>query len=164
MKNHTKFAYAQDVFNDLGSSFSVGFNFCVNGHTYNECFKYPHDCSDGARQNGWQTAEKFIKEGKVYYRHNFHQSHGGCEGCAFPYGGYWVCNTCRNSGVDRPWWFIKVFADGNAWICVGEDFADLQASDNYAFGATRKEAITNYGDLMAGGDAAIQSGEKGGAA
>lgn len=65
MKNHTKFAYAQDVFNDVGSSFSVGFNFCVCGHTYNECFQHQHERSDGSRQNGWRTAENFIKEGKV---------------------------------------------------------------------------------------------------
>ena len=42
----------------------------------------------------------------------------------------------------------KVFQDGNEWCCIGIDFEDLQASDNYAFGETREAAIENYGKLM----------------
>lgn len=39
---------------------------------------------------------------------------------------------------------IKVMPDGNAFCCVGEGFIDLIESENYAFGDTFEEAITNF--------------------
>jgi hypothetical protein len=146
MKNHTKLAYAQDVFNDPSVSFSCGFNARVAGHTYNECFTYPHERSDGARQNGWDSAARFIDEGKIYSVVPFHDK--DCDGTPFPYGGTWVCNTCGESQLNKPWWNVKVYKDGSEWICVGENFVNLQESENFAFGSTRKEAIANYGKLM----------------
>ena len=149
MKHHSKLATAQDVFVDAGGEFAAGFNRCVSGWTYHECFRYDAERFSRELSGGWQAAEKLIAEGKIYYTHNFHRSYGGCpEGHALQYGGQWACNTCGNIGVDKPWWAIKVFKDGNAWICVGENFDNLQESDNYAFGDTREQAIANYGDLM----------------
>lgn len=46
------------------------------------------------------------------------------------------------------WYWALMVQDGEAWICYGVGFEDLQASDNYAFGDTREEAIANYGDKM----------------
>ncbi len=158
MKTHTKLANAQDVFVDAGGYFGAGFNRRVGGYTYAECFRHEAERYNRDLQGGWQAAERLIEEGKIYYEHNFHHSHGGCpKGFAFQYGGRWVCNACERERVNRPWWAIKVFQDGNAWICVGEDFADLQESDNYAFGVTKDEAIASYGDLMLSRDAAILS-------
>jgi len=134
--------------NPCGSSIS-GFNCRQGGHSYVDTFRYPHERTDGAKQGGWNLADDMIKEGKIFYLHNFHKSHGDCpNGFAFPYGGTWVCNSCNNERLDRPWWIIKVQKDGNAWCCHGEDFENLQESDNYAFGDTREESIENYGDLM----------------
>jgi len=140
---------AQDYIGTTNSAAFSGFNSRIYGHSYNDTFQYPHERSDGARHAGWELAESMIKSGKIYSIHNFHQSHGGCRhGFAFPYGGTWVCNTCNNSHLDRPWWVIKVIKDGNQWCCIGEDFENLQESGNYAFGETRELAIENYGDLF----------------
>lgn len=39
---------------------------------------------------------------------------------------------------------IKVMKDGCSFCCVGEGFENLQDSDNYAFGDTFEDAISNY--------------------
>ena len=131
-----------------GSALS-GFNCRVLGSSYNDTFNYPHERADMDRRGGWNLADGMISAGKLFYVHNFHQSHGGCpKGFAFPYGGTWVCNTCNNNKLDQPWWRVKVFMDGNAWCCIGEDFENLQESENFAFGDTRDAAISNYGDLF----------------
>lgn len=142
---------AQDVFpNFQGGSFGAGFNRRVSGETYGGCFKYDSERTDRDLHAGWDAAEKLIAQGRIYYIHNFHASHGGCErGFAFQYGGKWVCNACGNEGVNKPWWAIKVQKDGNAWMCCGLGFENLQESDNYAFGETPEQAIENYGALMA---------------
>lgn len=91
-----------------------------------------------------------VSQGKLYAVHNFHHSHE-CSGHAFPYGGKFVCETCTWPGMntlEKPWWTIKCYPDGDAWCCVGPDFEDLQTSDNFAFGETRDAAIKAYGDLM----------------
>ena len=132
---------AQDLMNGSGEALA-GFNRRIYGE--NRCT----DIRAGAAFAGWSLADGMIRAGKIFSVHNFHHTHGGCQGHAFEYGGTWVCNTCNHSGLDRPWWIIKVYADGNAWCCIGEGFEDLQSSDNYAFGDTREEAIQNYGDLM----------------
>ena len=88
--------------------------------------------------------------GKLFYVQPFKHKWGDdiCKGHAFPYGGTWVCNTCNRSNLDAEWWKVKVYKDGNAWCCVNTDFEDLQASDDYAFGDTRNEALKNYETLM----------------
>ena len=121
---------------------------CQEGHSYNDTFEHPHECQDGARRGGWKLAERLIKDGEIFFTHNFHKSHSDCDGHAFQYGGFWVCNTCGGNRCFKPWWNIKVFKDGNAWCCIGEGFEDLQSSENYAFGDTRDDAISNYGDTM----------------
>ncbi len=125
----------------------AGFNRRVYGQSYADAFQYPHERQDRAMYGGWNLADKMIRDGKLFYRHNFH--HGfGCDGYAFEYGGTMVCNTCGHKDLQREWWNIKVFKDGNAWCCIGTGFENLQESDNYAFGDTREEAIKNYGELM----------------
>ena len=139
----------QDIIKNPCGSSIAGFNRRIFGSSYNESFQYPHERSNHEMQGGWSLAEKLIEEGKIYYIHNFHRSHGGCSnGHAFQYGGTWVCNTCNRSRLDAEWWKIKVYKDGNAWCCVGTGFENLQESDNYAFGDTKEEAIQNYGDCM----------------
>ncbi|PCI54177.1 MAG: hypothetical protein COB36_10835 [Alphaproteobacteria bacterium] len=134
--------------NPCGSSIA-GFNLRQGGHSYNETFHYPHERTDGHRHGGWELADRLIDEGKIFFLHNFHSSHGGCpNGFAFPYGSTWACNTCNNDHLDKSWWAIKVMKDGDAWCCVGEEFINLQESDCYAFGDTKKEAIENYGTVM----------------
>lgn len=41
-----------------------------------------------------------------------------------------------------------VVPDGNAWCCYGENFINLQESNNYAFGDTREEAINEFYKVM----------------
>ena len=38
-----------------------------------------------------------------------------------------------------------IFLDGGQYCVVGPDFVSTEESDCYAFGATRDEAIANYG-------------------
>lgn len=124
-----------------------GFNARLFGESPQEAYGYSnHPSTVGPRSSGYWLADKMIKEGKIFYIQPF--PHKPCDKTGFPYGGSWVCNDCSHAGLERPWWCIKVYADGNSWCCVGEEFEDLQASENYAFGATREEAIKNYGELM----------------
>jgi hypothetical protein len=94
---------------------------------------------------GWDKADEMIRDGKIYYTHTFPH---GCKNLSFSYGGSHVCNSCGNGRLEKSWWNIKVMKDGDAYFCVGEGFINLQESDNYAFGDTKKEAIDNYGSLM----------------
>ena len=132
-----------------GSSLA-GFNRRVCGVPYADAFRYDHERQDSNLRGGWNLADDLIRKGTIFYVHNFHRSHGDCPtGNAFQYGGFWVCDTCGAKGFDSEWWKIRVFMDGNAWCCIGVGFEDLQESENYAFGDTRDEAISNYGDIMA---------------
>jgi hypothetical protein len=152
-----KFKYGQDVMNPETTSgrAMAGFNRKVSGWTYLECFDgWAKTCDE--THAGWNLAEEMINKGKLFYVYNFHKL--DCEdGFAFQYGGYWVCNTCGNKSVDRDWWTIKVFKDGDAWCCIGLDFENLQESDNYAFGESREEAINSYGEAMASREAIKQA-------
>lgn len=136
-----KFVTAQDYFKSCSVDVAMGFNRRVYGESFTEAVRQ----GEAGIATGWQIADDAIREGKIYYLHNMH-SDGRC--CAFPYGGTWVCNGCGNSLLNKPWWIIRVFKDGNAWCCVGEGFENLQESDNYAFGKDREEAINNYRALM----------------
>ena len=143
---------AQDFLKDTASGETRGgFNSRIQGHTLLQTTEgIPSGSRWGQRSWGWEMADKMIKEGKIYFTHNFHQSHQGCEkGYAFPYGGTWACNTCNSDGFQKDWWNIKVFQDGDAWCCVGEGFENLQESDCYAFGDSREEAIGAYGEIYA---------------
>jgi hypothetical protein len=139
---------AQDYISNGRGEELAGFNRRIYGESYADAFQYASGEQYRHLYAGWSLADKMINEGKIYYRHNFHHSHGGCSGHAFLYGGFWVCNTCGGKGVDKPWWIIKVQQDGDQWCCIGEGFENLQESSNYAFGSTRGEAIKNYGDVM----------------
>ena len=139
---------AQDVLKSGNGSAFAGFNRRVHGETYADAFQYDNERQDAAMVSGYWCADRLINEGRIYYKHNFHQSHEGCSGYAFQYGGSMVCNTCGRNNLAKSWWNIKVFQDGNAWCCIGEGFTNLQESNNYAFGDTRDEAIKGYGDLM----------------
>ena len=142
-----KLLTGQDVIKNGSGYVLAGFNRRIGGWSQHEAFKYPNEVTSADLHGGWDLADKMIREGKLYYIHNFHSSHE-CDGYAFQFGGFWVCNTCGRKSVDQEWWTIKIYQDGNAWCCVGLDFKDLQESDCYAFGDTREESIKNYGDLM----------------
>ena len=148
-----KLLFGDDVIKNGAGYALAGFNRRVLGSTQSEAFKYPHERVNRELHGGWELADRMIREGKLYYVHNFHQSHECKDGWAFQYGGSWVCNGCNHSHLDKPWWTIKVYKDGNAWCCVGLEFEDLQESDCYSFGDTREESIKNYGDLMIQQDA-----------
>jgi hypothetical protein len=142
-----QFQYGQDF--GLDGEFGSGFNRRVQGTGHLATDMGHAGTYRPEVLGGWYFADEKVRNGEIFYTHNFHASHGGCpNGYAFPYGGTWVCNTCGNSRLDRDWWRVKVKKDGAAWICYGVGFEDLQASDNYAFGDTAEEAISNYGDKM----------------
>lgn len=144
-----QFKTAQDVMRGNGGSAFAGFNCRVFGDSYLDTFQHDHQRQDREMHSGWNLADRMINEGRLFYIHNFHKGYSGCDGHAFQYGGTWVCNTCNRSKLDREWWKIKVYKDGNAWCCIGTGFENLQESENYAFGDTREESIENYGKLMA---------------
>ena len=138
----TKLSFAYEIFDGFarGGDFAGGFNSRIQGQ--DRLTQY----DKGKRYLGWARADEMIKDGEVFFVTPF--PHGHCKEQAFLYGGHWVCNECGNQGVNKPWWAIRVFKDGGSWCCVGEGFTNLQESDNYAFGDTRKAAIDAYGDLM----------------
>jgi len=145
INHYNKLQTAQHIAWDASGLFSSGFNRRIYGETIAEATKD----QPLAVHQGYNYADKLIKNGEIYYIHNFHQKE--CVGMAFQYGGFWVCNTCGGKAVDESWWTIRVFQDGNEFCCVGENFVNLQESNNYAFGKSRAEAINNYGDIMISG-------------
>lgn len=143
----SKYKTGQDIIKNPTAQAISGFNCRIAGHSYLDTFQRTHERSDAERHAGWELADSMIADGKLFFTHNFHKL--SCvNGHAFPYGGTWACNTCNRDHIDAAWWKIKVYKDGNSWCCIGVDFEDLQASDNYAFGDTRESAIENYGKLM----------------
>lgn len=140
----THLVTAQDIFRwPFDTSFAGGFNQRVFGESFADTTRA---WDSAARGSGWWKADEMIQAGKIYFVHPFPHGTDRCH--AFPYGGTWVCNGCGQSRLEKPWWRIRAFKDGSAWCCVGEGFEDLQVSDNYAFGDTRDEAITAYGQLF----------------
>lgn len=147
--NDEKFKIAQEVLSDSQRGAYAGFNRRVFGEGFAEAFPTTESKYDRASVAGWELANRMIEDGRIFYVHNFHLKPFTPDRCfAFQYGGTWVCNGCGQKDLLREWWKIKVMKDGNAWCCIGTGFEDLQASDNYAFGNTRDEAIENYGRLM----------------
>jgi hypothetical protein len=139
MKN--KLLTAQHIFSNADGQFSSGFNCGVYGETIS--------CTQGAGIDffrGWSKAQDMILDGKIFYIHNFHTKE--CDrNDSFIYGGFWVCNGCGKKKIDKSWWTIKVVRDGSEFCCIGENFTNIQESDNFAFGKTKKEAIDNYSDM-----------------
>lgn len=144
-KHVSKIQYAHDVFvaSSLGGDFAGGFNSRVQGVDFNSNAQGP--CR-AERSRGWWKADEMVKEGKIYFIHPF--PHGQCKFTGFVYGGTWACNGCNTDGFQKLWWAVRVIKDGNAWCVVGENFQDLQTSDNYAYGDTREEALKAYAELM----------------
>ena len=130
---------AQDYYSVASGGFMGGFNQRLFGE------ERPHRAADFAEPLGWDEANRKIGAGEIFYTHNFKCP---CGDHAFKYGGSWVCNGCGRSGVDEPWWIIRVQKDGSAWVVTGEGFENLQESENYAFGDTKKEALDAYKKLM----------------
>lgn len=148
-----KLLTAQYVFKDSpGGEFDGGFNSFVHGHTERETCDYPNWGPNPSRRRGFRAGEKLAEEGKIFFTQVFKHKRFDeiCKGHAFLYGGFFVCNDCGRKSVDEPWWVIKTMKDGSAWFVHGLGFEDLQASDNYAFGDTKEEALKNYEALMFG--------------
>jgi hypothetical protein len=124
-----------------------GFNQFIHGSGEPKRGDYVDKSQWYAEQQGYHYAKKMAKEDGIAFTHIF--KCGKSESCfPFMYGGFMVCNACGNKSVDKDWWKIKVEKDGNAFCCHGLDFKDLQSSNNYAFGDTFEEAISNYESVM----------------
>jgi hypothetical protein len=137
-----KLKYAQHLIKTKDSSVDCGFNMFIGGNKLN----YSDNYSDfGLRSVGYDEAERMAKEDGIAHVHNFGCY---CGGSTYIYGGFFKCNTCHKSGVDKDWWSIKVEKDGDSFCCHGLDFVNLQESNNYAFGDSFYEAIEEYRKLM----------------
>ena len=109
---------AQDFLKETASGEARGgFNARLQGETFHQCMEgMPTGSRWGQRNNGWEIADKMIREGKIFSE-----------------------IKTDNGRVE-----FKCTPDGNAWCCVGAGFKNLQESDNYAFGDTRDEAINAF--------------------
>lgn len=137
--------YAQDLISTNNSSVIAGFNMFINGHPPITFADGYHDAYD--RMQGYDYASMMAENSGIAFIYPF--KCGGNESChPFQYGGFFVCNSCGQEGVDKEWWKIQVEKDGNEFFCHGLDFENLQESENYAFGKTYDEAISNYHKLM----------------
>jgi len=141
-----KLKYAQDLIKS-NTYVCGGFNQFVSGR------KEPRKSDYGSAEQwyselqGYNYAKNMAKEEGVAFIYPF--KCGESDSCfPFDYGGFFVCNTCGNKGVDKDWWKIKVEKDGNQFCCHGLDFINLQESENYAFGETFELAIYNYEKVM----------------
>jgi hypothetical protein len=135
---------AQDLIKTNNSSVAAGFNMFIHGYqriTFSDGYSDAYD-----RMQGFEYAEKMAKENGIAFTKVFKCSKGNCH--PFQYGGFFVCNDCGNKSVDKDWWKIQVEKDGNEFCCHGLDFVNLQESENYAFGKTFEQAITNYEAVM----------------
>ena len=138
-----KIKTAQELIKASASVMS-GFNMFIHGHppiTFSDGYS-----DAGERIQGYEFAKKMAKEDGIAFTYPFKCGKSDCH--PFQYGGFFVCNSCGNKDVDKDWWNIKVEKDGDEFCCHGLDFANLQESDNYAFGTTFENAIENYGKLM----------------
>ena len=132
------FKTAHDILKNPNNLYAIGFNRALYGD------KFPNVTEPIEVKQGYFHAKDMIEDGKVFYVHNFHDIE--CKEKAFLYGGFWCCNSCGKRGVDKDYWVVKVFKDGNEHCCIGEGFINLQESDNYGFGKTKLEAIKSYFD------------------
>ena len=149
MANENKFENAQELCERLytwcTAQFRAGFSIRINGGTYSDMTEHS-DWRDG-KSVGWESADKLISEGKIFFVYPFKCERSSCP-TRFQYGGFWACNSC-NTHIDTPeWWKIKVIKDGNQYCCIGTGFINLQESDNYGFGNTFNDAIEDYRQKM----------------
>lgn len=142
-----KLKYAQDLIKTSNATVMAGFNIFINGGQEPKSSEYGDKSEWHSKLQGYQFADKMAKEDGIAFTKPF--KCGGSEDChPFQYGGFFVCNSCGNKGVNKKWWEIMVEKDGKKFCCRGLDFVNIPESDNYAFGETWEEAIKNYGDLM----------------
>ena len=113
-----RFYNGQEIQEKLGSKplgkAAIGFNSALRGLDWAAAGE-EHPCDWRDYAGYYFQAEKWIQEGKLYFKPN------GYNGIA-----------------------VKVIKDGNSFCCVGEGFVNLQESDNYSFGETFEESIKNY--------------------
>lgn len=139
IKTYTEFKDAQDILFDIYgdvSGFKIGgFNHRLMGYNEDD---FDHNSQSYQMR---ELCDKLIGEGKIFYVNNFKCK---CGSYRFTYGGGWACNNCQNCITAPNWWKIQVQKDGDAYICKGNGFQNLQESDNYAYGRTEQEARDNY--------------------
>lgn len=111
-----RFYNGQEIQEQFGqkplTAVNIGFNHALKGEDWATAISqhHPSDWNDYA--GFFLQAEKWIKEGFIFFKR---------DGLA-----------------------IKVMKDGDFFCCIGEGFVNLQESDNYAFGDTFEDAISNY--------------------
>ncbi len=138
--------YAQDLIKSTAYTYA-GFNQFINGEKEPKRPDYGSFEQWYSETNGYNYAKNMAKDEGIAFIHPF--KCGENKDCfPFMYGGFFVCNSCGGKSVDKDWWKIKVEKDGTEFCCHGLDFINLQESENYAFGKTFEEAISNYGELM----------------
>lgn len=146
MKTLKKLKTAQELIK-ANSNVMGGFNQFIFGSPPPKRGDYGSGDQWYSETQGYEYAKEMAKKGEIYFTWVFKC---GVNTDCFPFmfGGVFVCNSCGRSNVDKDWWVIKVEKDGNEYCCHGLDFEDLQSSDNYAFGGTFEQSITNYGNKM----------------
>ena len=130
------------------SNVMAGFNQFIYGMGEPKRSDYGDKSQWYAEQQGYDCAKKMAKDDGIAFTHIFKCSTERQSCFPFSYGGGFVCNSCGRNNLNKDWWKIKVEKDGNAFCCHGLDFQDLQSSNNYAFGDTFEEAISNYESVM----------------
>ena len=111
---------AQDYLKDTASGeCRGGFNARLQGESFNKCMEgMPQGFRWGQRSNGWEIADRMIREGKIFSE--IKTEKGRVE--------------------------FKCYQDGDQWCCVGPEFENIQES-NCSFGDTQEAAIEKYIDL-----------------
>lgn len=138
---------AQELIKTNDPNVMGGFNQFVYGTGKPEHSQYGDKTQWGKEIQGYEFAEKMAKENGISFTHVF--KCGRSDRCfPFSYGGFFVCNTCGLKSVDKEWWKIKVDKDGGQFCCHGLDLINLQESENYAYGETFEQAISNYEIVM----------------
>ena len=141
-----KLLTAQDLLTESSRNCWGGFNTFIDGGKEPRHTDYGDRREYNAQYQGYQFARKMAEKDGICFTHPFKCGSDRCH--PFMYGGFFVCNGCNNSGVDKDWWKIQVEKDGNEFCCHGLDFVNLQESNNYAFGNTFSKSIENYGMQM----------------
>jgi hypothetical protein len=138
---------AQDLIN-ARPFVMAGFNQFIYGSKPPQFSDYADKSQWYSETQGYEFAEKMAKEEGIAFTHIFKCSSNKASCFPFSYGGVFVCNSCGRSNLKKDWWEVQVEKDGSHFCCHGLDFINLQESDNYAFGETFEEAISNYETLM----------------
>lgn len=142
-----KLKFADELIKSSSGYVRSGFNMFIYGNREPKSSDYGDKNEWYQQLQGYQFAQKMAKNDGIAFTHVF--KCGKSNSCfPFEFGGFFVCNSCGNKGVDKDWWKIKVETDGNSFCCHGLDFVNLQESNNYAFGDTFEEAISNYEKVM----------------